>query len=65
MIQHRARGLHGQTVEVLARRIVSGALAEGATLDLTALQDELDISLTALREALKVVAAKGMVDARP
>lgn len=65
MIQHRARGLHGQTVEVLARRIVSGALAEGATLDLTALQDELDISLTALREALKVLAAKGMVDARP
>jgi GntR family transcriptional regulator, galactonate operon transcriptional repressor len=60
-----ARGLHGQTVELLARRIISGSFAEGATLNLTALQAELDISLTALREALKVLAAKGMVDARP
>ena len=65
MTQHRTRGLHGQTVEVLARRIVSGVFAEGATLNLATLQDELDISLTALREALKVLAAKGLVDARP
>lgn len=35
-----------------------------ATLDLVALQSELDVSLTALRESLKVLAAKGMVDAR-
>lgn len=65
MARYSARGLHGQTVEVIAQRVLTGALAEGATLDLAALQDELDVSLTALREALKVLAAKGMVDARP
>lgn len=60
-----ARGVHGQTVEALARRILTGQLAEGATLDLVGLQAEFDVSLTALREALRVLAAKGMVDARP
>lgn len=56
--------MHGQTVDLLARRIVAGEIAEGATLNLVALQEELDVSLTALREALKVLGAKGMVDAR-
>ena len=65
MVRYAARGVHGQTVEVIAERILTGVLAEGATLDLGALQAELDVSLTALREALKVLAAKGMVDARP
>lgn len=59
------RGVHGQTVEALARRILTGRLPEGAILDLTGLQAEFDVSLTALREALRVLAAKGMVDARP
>jgi DNA-binding FadR family transcriptional regulator len=65
MQQYVARGVHGQTVEVLAHRILNGQLAEGATLDITALQSEFDVSLTVLREALRVLAAKGMVDARP
>jgi GntR family transcriptional regulator, galactonate operon transcriptional repressor len=65
MQQYVARGVHGQTVEVLAQRILTGQLAEGATLDMMALQTEFDVSLTALREALRVLAAKGMVDARP
>ena len=64
MTEHRPRGLHGQTVEVLASRILSEEWAEGTVLDLPALREELDISLTALREALKVLAAKGMIDAR-
>ncbi|MCW6011086.1 FCD domain-containing protein [Micromonospora sp. CPCC 205371] len=58
------RGIHGQTVEVLGRRIVAGEIPEGATLDITALRAELDVSLTALREALKVLSAKGIIDAR-
>ncbi|WBB60497.1 FCD domain-containing protein [Streptomyces sp. WMMC500] len=58
------RGVHGQTVETLAHRVLGGEIAEGATLDLAALQAELGVSLTALRESLKVLAAKGMVDAR-
>jgi GntR family transcriptional regulator, galactonate operon transcriptional repressor len=65
MQQYSARGVHGQTVEVLAQRILTGQLSEGATLDLTALQSEFDVSLTVLREALRVLAAKGLVDARP
>jgi DNA-binding FadR family transcriptional regulator len=58
------RGVHGQTVDTLAQRVLSGALPEGATLDLPALQAELGVSLTALRESLKVLTAKGLVDAR-
>ncbi|MFI9726132.1 FadR/GntR family transcriptional regulator [Streptomyces sp. NPDC052092] len=64
MTPYARRGVHGQTVEALARRILGGEIPEGATLDLVALQSELDVSLTALRESLKVLAAKGMVDAR-
>ncbi|WP_051951839.1 FadR/GntR family transcriptional regulator [Actinacidiphila yeochonensis] len=64
MTPYARRGVHGQTVETLARRVLSGRIPEGATLDLPALQAELDVSLTALRESLKVLAAKGMVDAR-
>jgi DNA-binding FadR family transcriptional regulator len=62
--QYSRRGVHGQTVEAIARRVLSGEIAEGATLDLVALQAELGVSLTALRESLKVLAAKGVVDAR-
>jgi DNA-binding FadR family transcriptional regulator len=65
MAQYARRGVHGQTVEIIARRILVGEIAEGATLDLTGLQEELDVSLTSLREALKVLSAKGIVDARP
>ena len=64
MSLYGSRGVHGQTVAAIARRVLSGELAEGATLDLVALQAELDVSLTALRESLKVLAAKGLVDAR-
>lgn len=51
-------------METLAARILSGEWHEGTVLDLPALREELDISLTALREALKVLAAKGMIGAR-
>jgi GntR family galactonate operon transcriptional repressor len=61
---YQRRGVHGQTVEALALRILSGEIPEGATLDLLALREELDVSLTALREALKVLSAKGIIDAR-
>lgn len=64
MADYQLRGVHGQTVAALAGRILSGDLPEGATLDLMALREELDVSLTALREALKILSAKGLVDAR-
>jgi DNA-binding FadR family transcriptional regulator len=64
LAQYASRGVHGQTVEVIARRILAGEITEGQTLNIVALQEELDVSLTALREALKVLSAKGIVDAR-
>ncbi|MDT7789015.1 MAG: hypothetical protein QOF58_7434 [Pseudonocardiales bacterium] len=64
MSEKRLRGVHGQTVEALAGRILAGEIGEGDTLDLPALREELDVSLTALREALKVLSAKGIIDAR-
>ncbi|MBB4662826.1 FadR/GntR family transcriptional regulator [Conexibacter arvalis] len=59
------RGLHGQVVDALGHRIVAGELSAGQTFDLVALERDLDVSRTVLREALKVLAAKGLVDARP
>ncbi|RQN09437.1 FadR family transcriptional regulator [Aeromicrobium camelliae] len=64
MSGYRGRGVHGSTVEVLGARIVDGTLAPGEVLDLNAIGAELDVSLTALREAIKVLTAKGLLDAR-
>jgi len=61
---YRGRGLHGEVVEELGSRIVGGRLAEGQTLDVPDLEAELDVSRTVLREALRVLRAKGLVDAR-
>lgn len=58
------RGLHGQLVDSLGRAIIAGELAAGQTLDVEALQAERDVSKTALREALRVLAGKGMLEAR-
>ncbi|MBM7440549.1 FadR/GntR family transcriptional regulator [Streptomyces sp. HB132] len=64
MAAYSARGVHGQVVQSLGARIVSGALGEGAILDVRALGEELDVSLTVMRESLKVLAGKGLTDAR-
>lgn len=64
MVGYSHRGLHGQTVREMARRILSGQLSEQQTIDLAGLETELGVSRTVLRETLKVLAAKGMVDAR-
>ncbi|TCO45593.1 DNA-binding FadR family transcriptional regulator [Kribbella antiqua] len=58
------RGLHGQIVETMAQRILSGQIPQGATINVPDLQADLGVSLTAVREALKVLTAKGLVDAR-
>jgi GntR family galactonate operon transcriptional repressor len=58
------RGLHGQLVDSLGREIVTGRLAPGDTLDVAALQAEREVSKTALREALRVLGGKGLVEAR-
>lgn len=59
------RGLHAEIVDFLGRRIVGGDPPEGATIDVHQLAAERDVSLTVIREAFKVLAAKGLIDARP
>jgi GntR family galactonate operon transcriptional repressor len=59
------RGLHGQVVDEIGGRIVGGELAPGATIDLDALERDFRISRTVVREAVKVLEAKGLLEARP
>jgi DNA-binding FadR family transcriptional regulator len=59
------RGAHGETVYEIGRRIVGGELKPGDLLPEGELIAELDISRTVLREAIKVLGAKGLVEARP
>ncbi|WP_341953579.1 FadR/GntR family transcriptional regulator [Salinibacterium sp. TMP30] len=59
------RGLHGHVVDVLGRRIMRGELVSGEIIDPDALLTEFRVSRTVLREALKVLTTKGLVDARP
>lgn len=65
METHSGRGIHGMTVDQIARKIVSGDLAPGSMLDPVELERDFDVSRTVIREALRVLAAKGLVDARP
>ena len=60
------RNLHGQIVHDLGQRIATGEIASGQSLHTEeALCSELDVSRTALREAMKVLSAKGMIESRP
>jgi GntR family transcriptional regulator, galactonate operon transcriptional repressor len=58
------RGLHGETVETLGSRIVNGYYAPGSQLPPQQLERELGISNTVLREAMRVLAAKGLIESR-
>jgi len=60
------RSLHGQVAHDIGTRILNGELAPGQVLPNEAtLSAELKVSRTALREAIKVLAAKGLVESRP
>jgi DNA-binding FadR family transcriptional regulator len=56
------RNLHGQIVHAIGRQILRGDLKPG---DPIPAQVDLPASRTAVREAIKVLAAKGLVEARP
>jgi GntR family transcriptional regulator, galactonate operon transcriptional repressor len=58
------RDLHGQTVELLGSRIVQGFYGPGTALLPEELEGELGISKSVFREALRVLAAKGLVESR-
>jgi DNA-binding GntR family transcriptional regulator len=49
----------------LAERIITGALPPGIALDETLLATEFGVSRTPVREALRLLAASGLVDQRP
>ena len=55
-------GLHGQVVHAIGRQIVGGAIQPG---ELLPAQPGFSASRTVLREAIKVLAAKGLVESRP
>lgn len=59
------RGLHAHVVDEVGRRIVTRAIEAESVLDLVALEAEFGVSHTAMREAIKVLTAKQLVDARP
>lgn len=62
---YRSDGLHGRLVHALGSRIVSGRLAPGDALPTEAdLEVELGSGRSAIREALKVLTAKGLVRSR-
>jgi DNA-binding FadR family transcriptional regulator len=58
--------LHGKVAHELGRRVVSGVYPAGALLpNEEQLCDELQVSRSPLREAVKVLAAKGLLESRP
>jgi DNA-binding FadR family transcriptional regulator len=60
------RGLHRDVVDGLGRKIVHGVYPTGTTLPNEAeLSSLFEVSRSVLREAVKVLAAKGLVETRP
>ena len=63
---YAGRKLHGQVVHELGRRVVGGGYPAGALLpNEELLCQELQVSRSALREAVKVLAGKGLLEPRP
>jgi DNA-binding FadR family transcriptional regulator len=60
--QYPQRNLHGRIVHTLGRRILRGEINPGDALEAGSV---MAASRTALREAIRVLAAKGLVEARP
>jgi GntR family galactonate operon transcriptional repressor len=65
VITHSRRGLHGRVVDNLGQRVISEELAPGTVIEPDRLVAELQVSRTVVREAIKVLTAKGLLDARP
>jgi DNA-binding GntR family transcriptional regulator len=57
--------LHQQAASRLRLPIVEGAIAPGAKLDERELAERLQVSRTPLREAIKMLAAEGLVELLP
>lgn len=57
--------LHEQVAQSLRQMLVEGQVAPGAKLNERALSEELKVSRTPLREAIKMLAAEGLVELLP
>jgi DNA-binding FadR family transcriptional regulator len=57
--------LHAALVDKLGLRIVRGDYPPGSRIDVDALEPEFGVSKTAIREALRVIREKGLIDSRP
>ncbi|MEV7869981.1 FadR/GntR family transcriptional regulator [Streptomyces sp. NPDC088124] len=64
MVTLPGKGLHGQAVEELGRRIIRGDYPPGSVIDSVGLEAELGVSKTVVREALRVLASKGLIESR-
>ncbi len=58
-------GLHSELVSKLGLRIVRGDWPPGSRIDVDALEPVLGASKTAIREALRVIREKGLIDSWP
>lgn len=65
MVVYPGRGVHGAVVAALGLRIIRGDYPPGSIIDIDGLEPEFDVSKTVIREALRVLGAKGLVDSRP
>lgn len=61
---HLGKGLHGQAVEEIGRRIIRGDIPPGSALHPDKLEAELGVSKTVVREAMRVLASKGLIESR-
>lgn len=61
----RATSLHEQVAQRLRQMLVEGAIAPGAKLNERELCETLHVSRTPLREAIKMLAAEGLVELLP
>jgi GntR family transcriptional regulator, galactonate operon transcriptional repressor len=65
VVTHSRRGLHGRVVDILGQRVISGELTPGTVIEPDRLVADLQVSRTVVREVIKVLTAKGLLDARP
>ena len=65
MQRYPDRGLHGRLVDDLGARIVAADIVPGAIIILDDIATLYGVSRTVVREALRVLAGKGLIEARP
>jgi len=62
---HTRPSLQAMVVEELGRAIAHGTLVPGATLRIETVQQQLGVSRTVVREAMRALEARGLVHAKP